>query len=247
MPTNQILGIVSIVPMGAWSASTTYQKLNLVRHNGVAYLAFGSSIAVEPGVSANWENIWMPVVYDGGAVSPDGTYPQLTAGQVRFSLLFGSKSYNGSTQQTLTAADLGLADVYKPQGGIEFADLPATPNSSNYGFVWNITDSFTTDSRFIEGAGHEYAAGTSVGVIQQNNTYYYSVLGSLADLSDYAMINGTYPEMTVGNAQQLGGVPASQYAQLSSLPTVGNIAIYTKDGKTAKWAVIDDINVSNLP
>lgn len=66
MPTNQILGIVSIVPMGAWSASTTYQKLNLVRHNGVAYLAFGSSIAVEPGVSTNWENIWMPIVYDGG-------------------------------------------------------------------------------------------------------------------------------------------------------------------------------------
>ena len=299
MPTTKVLGIVSMVPMGQWNAGTTYQKLNLVRNQGVAYLAFGSSVGVEPGASENWEASWMPVVYDGGQVAPDGTYPQLTAGKVQFALLFGNKSYDGSSQQTITAEDLGIATVYQPQGGILFANLPATPSASNYGYVWNVTDSFTTDSRFIEGAGHDYAAGTSVGVIRQNDTYYYSVLGSLADLSDYAQVNGTYPGMTVGNSQNLNGQPASQYAQVSGnyanltagdsqqlggvpadqyahqdgtylnmyvgdsqnlngrpasdyvlktdLPVVGNIVIYTKNGISAKYAVVSDIDVSDLP
>lgn len=180
-----ILGIVSMVPMGNWNATTTYQKLNYVRHNGATYLAKTSSTNVEPGIAQNWQDAWMLCNYDGGSVNPQGTYPDMTVGKVVNALFFGSKSYDGSAQQTITAADLGLADVYKPQGSIAFSALPATPSADTYGYVWNITNDFTTDSRFIEGAGKQYSAGTNVGVIENSGSYYYDILGAIVDLSNY--------------------------------------------------------------
>ena len=183
----QILGIVSMVPMGNWNGTTTYQKLNYVRNSatGATYLAMGSNINVEPGVTANWEKSWMLCNYDGGSVNPQGTYPDMTVGKVVNALFFGSKSYDGSSQQTITAADLGVSSVYTPQGSISFASLPQTPSANELGYVWNISDSFTTDSRFLEGAGIVFAAGTNVGVIENNGNYYYDVLGAFFDLSNY--------------------------------------------------------------
>lgn len=207
----QVLGIVSIVPMDDWNGTTTYQKLNYVRHNGATYLAKVASNNVEPGVAENWQNVWMLCNYDGGSVSPDGTYPNMTAGKVQHALVWGNKTYDGSSQQSITAEDLGLANVYKPQGSIDFAMLPAIPSQEMEGYIWNITDNFTTDSRFIEGAGNNYSAGTNVSVIENGTSYYYDVLGNFVDLSNYAEINGTYSNMTVGTAQQIEG----SYEQLS--------------------------------
>lgn len=61
------------------------------------------------------------------------------------------------------------AFVFK--GTSAFASLPATPTAAMGGYVWDITDDFTTDARFIEGAGIDYPAHTDVCV---------------ADLSTYA-------------------------------------------------------------
>ena len=200
----QVLGIVSPVPMGNWLSTTQYQKLNLVRHNTATYIARTSNQNIEPGVADNWATYWMLICIDGGQVSPDGEYPEMSVGSVMHALLWGNKSYDGSSTQTITAADLGLADVYKPQGSIAFASLPATPNESNYGYVWNITNDFTTDSRFIEGAGKKYSAGTNVGVINQDGQYYYDILGNFVDLSNYAKQNGTYRNLIAGGVDNVG-------------------------------------------
>lgn len=208
----KILGIVSIVPMDDWNADTQYQKLNLVRHNGAAYLAKGRSKNVEPGVTQDWQNSWM-LAYLDGILSPDGTYPDLTAGRVMHALMWGNKTYDGSSAQTITAADLGLADVYKPQGSIAYSALPATPSASNYGYVWNITDDFTTDSRFIEGAGKKYSAGTNVGVIEQNGAYYYDILGNFVDLSNYATVASLNAEITRAKAAEQANATAAANAQ----------------------------------
>ena len=227
----KVLGIVSIVPMDDWNTDTQYQKLNLVRHNGAAYLAKGGSKNVEPGVTQDWQSSWM-LVYLDGILSPDGTYPNLTAGRVMHALAWGNKNYDGSSAQTITAADLGLADVYKPQGSIAFASLPATPNESNYGYVWNITNDFTTDSRFIEGVGKKYSAGTNVGVINQDGQYYYDILGNFVDLSNYAKIDGNYQEMTVGQATN-----AQNAANVTSQINGHAISdIFETDGTTVKNA-----------
>lgn len=208
----KVLGIVSIVPMDDWNTDTQYQKLNLVRHNGAAYLAKGGSKNVEPGVTQDWQSSWM-LVYLDGILSPDGTYPNLTAGRVMHALAWGNKNYDGSSTQTITAADLGLADVYKPQGSIAFASLPATPNESNYGYVWNITNDFTTDSRFIEGAGKKYSAGTNVGVIEQDSAYYYDIFGAFVDLSNYATIEALNSEITRAKAAEKANATAASNAQ----------------------------------
>ncbi len=228
----EVLGIVSPVPMGNWLATTQYQKLNLVRHNTATYIARTSNRNIEPGVADDWATYWMLICIDGGQVSPDGEYPEMSVGSVMHALLWGNKSYDGSSTQTITAADLGLADVYKPQGSIAFASLPATPNESNYGYVWNITNDFTTDSRFIEGAGKKYSAGTNVGVIEQDGVYYYDILGNFVDLSNYAQIDGNYQEMTVGQATN-----AQNAANVTSQIDGHDISdIFESDGTTVKEA-----------
>ena len=228
----RVLGIVAPVPMGNWLSPTHYQKLNLVRHNTATYIARTSNQNIEPGVADNWATYWMLICIDGGQVSPDGEYPEMSVGSVMHALLWGNKSYDGSSTQTITAADLGLADVYKLQGSVTFANLPATPNESNYGYVWNISDDFTTDSRFLEGAGKACPAGTNVGVIEQDGVYYYDILGAFMDLSNYAEIDGNYQEMTVGqatNAQNAANVTAQINGHAIS-------DIFESDGTTVKEA-----------
>lgn len=93
--------------------------------------------------------------------------------------------------------DAAISAVYKPAGSIAFASLP-TPGADNLGNVYNITDEFTTDARFTEGAGIEYPAGTNVAVVETSSepaTYMFDVLSGFVDLSDYLtsdQIAGTY-------------------------------------------------------
>lgn len=60
-------------------------------------------------------------------------------------------------------AKIGAAFQYR--GTTAFADLPATLTADMSGYVYNITDAFTTDSRFIEGAGKSFSAGTDVCIV----------------------------------------------------------------------------------
>ena len=83
--------------------------------------------------------------------------------------------------------DAAISAVYKPAGSIAFASLP-TPGADNLGNVYNITDEFTTDARFTEGAGIEYPAGTNVAVVETSSepaTYMFDVLSGFVDLSGY--------------------------------------------------------------
>lgn len=47
-----------------------------------------------------------------------------------------------------------------PQGTIRFSQLPTSGNVA--GHMYNINESFTTDSRFEEGAGYSYPSGTNI-------------------------------------------------------------------------------------
>ena len=65
-----------------------------------------------------------------------------------------------------------LGSVYKPKGSVEFADLPATPVNKMLGWVYNITDSFTTTNKFVGGSGKTYPGGTNVVVVSTAGTVY---------------------------------------------------------------------------
>jgi hypothetical protein len=49
-----IAGRVAIVPKGEWSQDVTYDKLDLVTHNGNTFIAYKSSVGVEPVDGDTW-------------------------------------------------------------------------------------------------------------------------------------------------------------------------------------------------
>lgn len=98
---------------------------------------------------------------------------------------------NGAGYQTAsdvqTAINNQIGSAYKAKGSVAFASLPAL-SSSNEGNVYNVTDSFTTTSDFVEGAGKTYPAGTNVVIINTTgSTYKYDVLAGIVDLSSYVL------------------------------------------------------------
>lgn len=81
-----------------------------------------------------------------------------------------------------------IASVYKPAGSVAFASLP-TLGASVLGNVYNVTESFTTTSDFLDGAGKTYPANTNVVVVNIGTdeipNYKFDVLEGFMDMSSY--------------------------------------------------------------
>lgn len=79
--------------------------------------------------------------------------------------------------------DAAIMTLYKPAGSSTFASLP-TPSISVLGKVYNMTEAFTTDARFVEGAGISHPSGTNVAVVatgtNENPVYMFDVLAGYA-------------------------------------------------------------------
>ena len=66
---TQQLGIVSEVPMNGWNATITYEKLNLVTHKGGTFIAKRKNTGIAPLDTAEWEDVWMPLLNGVGISS----------------------------------------------------------------------------------------------------------------------------------------------------------------------------------
>ena len=124
--------------------------------------------------------------------------------------------------------DAAISSVYKPAGSVTFASLP-TPGADNLGNVYNVTDAFTTDARFTEGAGQEYPAGTNVAVVETSNepaTYKFDVMSGFVDLSGYLTTetaSATYATKTeLGN--KVDKVTGSSLVQDTLITKLGGLA-----------------------
>lgn len=71
--------------------------------------------------------------------------------------------------------------AYVFKGSIAFASLPSTITSVMVGYVYNINEQFTTDSRFIEGSGKVYPAGTNVAITDVSTSSYVEVTPEVGD------------------------------------------------------------------
>lgn len=91
-------------------------------------------------------------------------------------------------EQVATAINAKVSSTYKAGGSVAFAALP-TPDEAHLGFVYNVTDKFTTTDAFVEGAGSKNAAGTNVAIVAvtdgETTSYKYDVLAGFVDLSGY--------------------------------------------------------------
>ena len=83
-----------------------------------------------------------------------------------------------------TAINTHIGKVFKPSGTVEYGSLP-TPAVEVLGNVYNVSNQFTTDSRFVEGEGKKYPAGTNVSIVQVNEDYKFDVFAGAIDLSNY--------------------------------------------------------------
>lgn len=83
-----------------------------------------------------------------------------------------------------------LAGAYVPKGSVAFSGLPSTLSADNLGFVYDVNEEFTTDSRFAGyvSPGKTYPAGTNVVVIDASATstpdYKFDVMSGFIDLND---------------------------------------------------------------
>lgn len=90
--------------------------------------------------------------------------------------------------QVETAINAKVSSTYKAGGSVAFAALP-TPDEAHLGFVYNVTDKFTTTDGFVEGAGGKHPAGTNVAIVAvtdgETTSYKYDVQAGFVDLSGY--------------------------------------------------------------
>lgn len=81
-----------------------------------------------------------------------------------------------------------LTSAIVPKGTVTYANLP-TPAKANLGYMYNVSDAFTTDARFVDGAGKKYAAGANVYVVAVttggSTEYKFDVFMGFVDLSGY--------------------------------------------------------------
>lgn len=89
-----------------------------------------------------------------------------------------------TADQVRAAISSAITGVYTPKGSIAFKSLP-TAASGNKGWVYNVTDAFTTTAAFVEGAGHSYGAGTNVVCVDAGSgSYKWDVLAGTIDLTE---------------------------------------------------------------
>ena len=84
------------------------------------------------------------------------------------------------------------------KGSVAFSGLPATPDSTMIGWMYNVNEDFTTDSRFVEGSGKKYKAGENV-IVDDLSTYAaVTPVGSENPSTEgwYELVNGKYVEST---------------------------------------------------
>ena len=173
------------IPEGA-AASTTVPKMDGVASVGTE-LAFARGDHVHPhdNTKADASNVYVKSqVYTKTEIDEMGfaTDADLEDKADKSTTLNG---YGITDAYTKTEVDGKISSVYKPAGNSTFAYLP-NPSASNLGFVYSLTDAFTTDNRFVEGTGKDYPIGTNVVVVDTGSaTYKYDVLAGFVDLSNY--------------------------------------------------------------
>lgn len=148
-------------------------------------------------------------------------------------------SHQFATEQYV---DNKLAGVYTPAGSVAFASLPAA-SASTLGYVYNITDAFTTTSDFVEGAGNSYPAGTNVVIINtaasgQSPVYKYDVLAGFIDVSGFLQTAKVVTGETLTGTVDGSNVTFS----IANSPLSGSVKIYL-DGQ--RLALTADYTISS--
>lgn len=136
--------------------------------------------------AANVEYVKAKVASGGVTVDTEmsSTSPNPAQNKVVKSYVDTKVSGLQTADQVQAAISSAITGVYTPKGSIAFASLP-TAAAGNKGWVYNVTNAFTTTAAFVEGAGHSYGAGTNVVCVDAGSGgYKWDVLAGIIDLTE---------------------------------------------------------------
>lgn len=166
-----------------------------------------------------------------------------------------STTIKGAVQEAQDYADQQIASkigsVYKPAGSVAFANLPETPSATTLGNVYNVTDAFEADTRFVTGEqGDSYPAGSNVAVVQIEEAYYFDVLAGTVDLSAYsttAQMNNAISTAVDGAKTELIGSGSATSTTIKGAVAEANA--YADGLNTAMDSRVDalETNVGSTP
>ena len=173
-------------------------------------------------------------------ISKTGTFSDLISKPTSIS------GYGITDAYTKTEVDGLISSVYKPAGSVAYASLP-TLASGVLGNVYNVTDAFTTDTRFVEGSGKSYPAGTNVVVVEPTSgTYKFDVLAGFVDLSGYVPTTRKVNNKALSaditlSASDVGALPDS-----TTIPqgTVKSVQVQAGTGLTSSTSTAQDTTLS---
>lgn len=181
--TTQI-GIVSPVVKGEWNSTVTYNKLNIVTHNGVSFIAYGTVTGiVEPGVTAGWESYWMKLSTSPmpmGEWNSTTTYPYLAIVTLDgSSYIANEENYN---KNPATSSSWQLIAEKGDDGG--FSPTAKVEQTAD-GAVITITDkSGTTTATVTDGKdGKSAYASAQDGGFTGTETQFNKGLSVMGDVS----------------------------------------------------------------
>nr|DAG29620.1 MAG TPA: hypothetical protein [Caudoviricetes sp.] len=121
----------------------------------------------------------------GLSLDNDGVLSLASVPQTSLAAALSTKIDNAQTASQVKAAiDSALTSAIIPKGSSTFINLPI-PAKGNLGWMYNVTDAFTSTTSFVEGAGKSYPAGSNVVCVLVGTDYRWDVQGGFVDLSNY--------------------------------------------------------------
>ena len=134
-----------------------------------------------------------------------------------------AKNFVSYSDATTIMTEIGnklraLNGAYVIRGNSAFANLPATLTKAMNGYVYNVTDEFTTTANFVEGAGKKYPAGTNVAIVNLGNDttpdMKFDVIGSFIDV-----------DAIEEKIQNVSDMIAGEFSD-SKTYAIGNVVVY---------------------
>lgn len=160
------------------------------------------------------------------------------------------KKANAADVYTKAEVDAITSSAYIARGSVTFADLPAA-EGAKVGDVYNVSDAFTTDDTFVEGAGKKYPAGTNVAIVKigdgDDAEYKHDALAGFVDTSNFVLKDGdkvlSDENYSAAEKAKLNGISEGAN-KVETSETLGNVKI---DGvETALFNVASDEEVNTM-
>ena len=138
-------------------------------------------------------------------------------------------TYNNNAEYWAGQAAIYAQGALHFQGSIPFASIPTTGQVG--GDMYNITDDFTTDNRFIEGSGKFCPAGTNIAWVAASSKWDVLSIMKIGSLDDLTDVSITSP---LSGDDYLGYDPVAQEFKNKKLTEMSNLTkgIGRPDGKT---------------